>query len=38
MIHFSVYFRNVIIVRVKFMIEVLIRINKMIDSLLVVVG
>ena len=38
MIHFSIYFQNVIIVRVKFMIEVLIRINKMIDSLLVVVG
>jgi len=38
MIHFSVYFRNVIVVRVKLMIEILIRINKMIDSLLVVIG
>jgi len=38
MIRFSVYFHNIIVVRVKLLIEILIRTNKMIDSLLVVVG
>jgi len=37
MIHFSVYFNNIIVVRLK-LIEILIRTNKMIDSLLVIVG